>query len=539
MNRAGSHDAVDAVRTAVDALATKDAGDQAALRDLLEAVLLVGQGIELDQALQRIVEIAAGTLDARYCAVGVRGPELSLQAFVHTGISPEVRARMGRLPVGRGVLGELLHHPEVLRIRRLCDHPASVGFPPHHPPMDTFLGAPIIVRGEVFGSIYLTEKQSEPEFTALDEKLVAVLAVAAGIAVDNARSFESAQTRIRWMQLLADRGSEPLRGVDLGETLAGMCCDMATLTGATDVYIVVDGELAAQTGDTVDVEGIDTVVEAAGGALTVRAMHVDRPWLRDGAEWVTVQPIQSAPGRFRAIVLTHVERRYWTAEEETGLVGVARVASLAAAYADQQQLARDLEVLEDRHRIARDLHDLVIQRLFAIGMSMQTMKARPDDLDARTDQVIADLDATIAQIRTSIFDLQGLPGHDGERTLRRRVLDVVAELAAHVPITPSVAFAGPVDTIVPESLAPHIEAVLREGLSNALRHAGAQRIGVRILASDELTVEVSDDGRGIPPHVARSGLHNLERRADECDGTFSVVSTPGSGTTLTWIAPLR
>jgi GAF domain-containing protein len=156
------------VRTAVDALAAKDGNDPTALRDVLEAVLLVGQGLELDLALQRIVDVAAGVLDARYCALGVRGPELSLQAFVYTGISPDVRATMGRLPVGHGVLGELLHHPEVLRIERLSDHPASIGFPPHHPPMNTFLGAPIIVRGELFGSIYLTEKQGAPAFTELD-----------------------------------------------------------------------------------------------------------------------------------------------------------------------------------------------------------------------------------------------------------------------------------------------------------------------------------------------------------------------------------
>ncbi|GEE02495.1 histidine kinase [Gordonia spumicola] len=526
------------VKAAVDALAAKDGDDPTALRDVLEAVLLVGQGLELDQALQRIVDVAAGVLDARYCALGVRGPELSLQAFVYTGIGPEVRATMGRLPVGRGVLGELLHHPEVLRIERLSDHPSSVGFPPNHPPMDTFLGAPIIVRGELFGSIYLTEKQGAPQFTELDEKIVGVLAVAAGIAVDNARSFESAQTRLRWMQAVADRGSESMRGISLADTLAAVCDDVASLTRASDVYVVTGTELNAHTGDRVDVADLAETLGSRHNQLAVARVDGEHAWLRNGARWVTIRPIQGPPGQFRAIVVTHPDRRPWTAEEEAGLAGVARVASLSIAYADQQELARDLEVLEDRHRIARDLHDLVIQRLFAIGMSMQTMKARPDEVDRRMEQAITDLDATIAQIRTSIFDLHSVPGHAGERTLRRRVLDVVAELAAHAPVTPSVAFSGPVDTIVPDRLSPHIEAVLREGLSNALRHADADRIGVRIVASDDLLVEVSDDGVGIPADIRRSGLRNLARRAAECGGTFTERSAEGSGTVLTWSVPL-
>ncbi|MGB3698897.1 MAG: GAF domain-containing protein [Gordonia sp. (in: high G+C Gram-positive bacteria)] len=531
------------VHAALDALAHASVEDPTALRDLLEAVLLVGRGLELDQALQRIVEVAADVLDARYCALGVRGPELSLQAFVHTGIAPEIRATMGPLPVGRGVLGELLHHPEVLRIRKLSDHPASVGFPPNHPPMDTFLGAPIIVRDELFGSIYLTEKQGAPTFTPLDEKIVAVLAVAAGIAVDNARAFERAQARLRWIQVIADRGSEPLAGAELRGTLDGLCRDVSALTGAIDVFIVAGNQVAGHTGAGVCVEdlidAVDPDGDSANGNVLVREIGArSLPWLRRGARWVTLQPLQAGQGA-GAIVVTHVERRFWTGEEVAGLQGCARVASLALAYADQQQLARDLQLLEDRHRIARDLHDLVIQRLFAIGMSLQTMQASTGGLGGdRMEQVITDLDATIGQIRTSIFDLQGMPGHGGAVTLRRRVLDVVAELAAHAPIVPSVAFFGPVDTLVPDALAPHIEAVLREGISNALRHSGAERIGIRIVADDVVTVEVTDNGCGIPASAEQSGLANLTRRADDCDGNFTITSSAVAGTTLTWTAPL-
>lgn len=528
----------EALRTALDAL-TDEHSDPTVLRELLEAVLLVGQGLDLADALQRIVDVAASVLDAQYCALGVRGPELRLQAFVYAGISPEVRARMGGLPVGHGVLGELLHHPEVLRIPHLSQHSASVGFPPHHPPMDTFLGAPIIVRGELFGSIYLTEKKSKPEFTAEDEQIVSVIAVAAGIAVDNARLYERQRTRHRWMEILAHRGSEPMAGLALEDTLNGLCADVAALTGAVDVFIVsFEGgrpRLHGHTGRPVD----PAAITWPGLAFSVsEADGADAEWLRRGARWKTAQPLQQSPGDYGAIVLTHADRPNWEAEEIAGLAGVARVASLAVAYAEQQQLTRDLEMLEDRHRIARDLHDHVIQRLFAIGMSLQTMQAAPDQFETRIAQVIDDLDATIGQIRTSIFDLQSASINGEPVTLRRKALDVVAELARHAPIVPSVAFVGPVDTLVPDQLGPHIEAVLREGLSNALRHSGGDRIGVRIVADDVLTVEISDNGRGIATDIGYRGLDNLTRRADQCDGNFTVDTRPGQGTTLIWEVPL-
>lgn len=527
-----------ALRTALDAL-TEQHTDPKVLRDLLEAVLSVGQGLDLDDALQRITEVAASVLDAQYCALGVRGPERGLQAFVYTGIPAEIRAKMGRLPVGRGVLGELLDHPEVLRIGHLSDHAASVGFPPHHPPMDTFLGAPIIVRGELFGSIYLTEKQSAPAFTAQDEQIVSVLAVAAGIAIDNARLFEKHRTRHRWMEILAHRGSEPMAGLALEDTISGLCADVAALTGAVDAFIVTsDGgrlTLHGHTGRAVD----PAAITWPGLAFSVSAARgADAEWMRRGARWKTAQPMQRTPGDYGAIVLTHVDRPMWEPDEIAGLAGVARVASLAVAYAEQQQLAREMEKLEDRHRIARDLHDHVIQRLFAIGMSLQTMQAAPDQFEVRIAQVIDDLDATIAQIRTSIFDLQSASIHGEATTLRRKALDVVAELGRHAPIVPSVSFVGPVDTLVPDRLAPHIEAVLREGLSNALRHSGGDRINVRIVADDVLTVEISDNGSGIAAEVGYRGLHNLMKRADECDGVFTVDTRPGEGTTLLWEAPL-
>ena len=215
-------------------------------RDLLESVLVVSQGLDLDEALQRIVDVAARVLDARYAALGVRDTiGGGLREFVYTGISPDIRATMGSLPKGKGVLGLLIEDPQVLRISDLSRNPASVGFPPNHPPMRSFLGAPVLIRGEVFGSIYLTEKRTAATFTAVDEALIGVLAVAAGIAIENARGFERARIRHTWMELIARRGAEPLAGVSLVANLNNICADVAELTGARAVYLYQTEDSAA------------------------------------------------------------------------------------------------------------------------------------------------------------------------------------------------------------------------------------------------------------------------------------------------------
>ncbi|MFT4125848.1 MAG: GAF domain-containing protein [Gordonia sp. (in: high G+C Gram-positive bacteria)] len=543
------------ITKALEALAAHGVEDPDILRELLEAVLVVGQGVDLDRALQRIVEVAVGVVDARYGALGVRGPDGGLREFVYTGITPTQRAKMGDLPVGRGVLGVLIDDPHVLRIPDLAKHPASVGFPPNHPPMTTFLGAPIIIRDSNFGRIYLTEKRGGQQFTELDETLIAVLAVAAGIAVDNAQLFERARSRHRWMQILARRGSEPLAGIALSDTLSRMCDDVAELVGAVNAHLITtdpggSGELTV-VGTTRHGAEFPTLTMPPGPGLSVIPIEQLGDFPHRGARWVTVQPLHRASGEFGFLLIAHRDKPFWEDEEIAGLAGVAEVASLAIVYAEQQQVARDLEVLEDRHRIARDLHDHVIQRLFAIGMSIQTLQVGRQSssqavdaaVTARLDQVMTDLDRTIAQIRTSIFDLQSIPGQHDTATLRRRVLDIVSELSVHAPISPSVSFSGPVDTVVPESLGPHIDAVLREGLSNALRHAQAEHISVSVSADDVLVIEINDDGIGIDTDVPYRGLDNLTRRAEHCDGTFDVETRPTraggrGGTCLTWSVPL-
>ncbi len=526
-------------------------------RDLLESVLVVSQGLDLDEALQRIVDVAARVLDARYAALGVRDTiGGGLREFVYTGISPEIRATMGSLPKGKGVLGLLIEDPHVLRISDLSQNPASVGFPPNHPPMRSFLGAPVLIRGEVFGSIYLTEKRTAETFTAVDEALIGALAVAAGIAIENARGFERARIRHTWMELIARRGAEPLAGVSLVANLNNICADVAELTRARAVYLYQTEDSAATLRANSGWPGpVDSVTFGAAitetSELRVLADDALPGWGdRDGG-WLTVVPLVRGPWVYGAIVIHQDSQPDWEAEERTGLAGVAEIASLAIAYAERREIGRRLEMLEDRHRIARDLHDHVIQRLFAMGLSLQALTVQRDADDQtesadaaqrdRLQQVLSDLDGTISQIRTSIFDLQsGDPSRNP--TLRRRVLAVIGQVSGHAEVTPMVRFDGPVDTVVIPELASHVDAVVREGVSNALRHSGADRIEVRVAAeprTGELTVEITDDGRGIDPGTRRSGLENLRMRAAEWDGDFTVgPGLSGRGTRLLWQVPL-
>jgi len=365
-------------------------------RQLLDAVVLVGSDLSLPTVLTRIAESARNLVGARYCALGVldrTGKRLS--DFITVGIDAETRARIGPPPEGHGILGLLILEPKPLRLPNLREHPDSYGFPPHHPPMTTFLGVPLFVRGEVFGNLYLTDKEGGQEFTDVDEELAMALAGAAAVAIENVRLHERSQ---------------------------------------------------------------------------------------------------------------------------------------------------EMSLAQERERIARDLHDTVIQRLFATGLALQSaasrLRDRPDVAE-RLQHAVDDLDVTVRQIRSAIFELDArrLPG----RSLRREIIDLAAESARAIGFEPTVRFDGPVDSAVPDDLAEHLVAVLREALANVARHAAARSASVLVSAHDDVAVEVVDDGRG-GVHGATAtghGVRNMTSRAESVGGRFEIGPGPGGvGTRVRWSAPL-
>jgi signal transduction histidine kinase len=369
--------------------------DAKELQHFLDAIITVGSELDLPVVLRRIVEAATLLVDARYGALGVLDETgTGLSQFLTTGVDQTVADAIGDLPQGHGILGLLIVDPRPIRLPDLTAHPDSFGLPPNHPPMTTFLGVPIRVRGAVFGNLYLTEKADGELFTETDEELAVGLAAAAGVAVENAR-------------------------------------------------------LHAQVGR--------------------------------------------------------------------------------------------LRVVEDRERIARDLHDTVIQRLFATGLALQGAAARSTDPEMadRLGQAVDDLDDTVRHVRTTIFELQRerIPG----RSIRREVLDLVTETTRAGDLDPVVRFEGPVDLTVPDHVADHLLAVVREAVTNVVKHAGATRLELRVgVCDDRLDVVVIDDGRGLPaePSGEGNGMHNLRARAERLHGTFALSAADGGGTVLRWTVPL-
>ncbi|MFP5372714.1 MAG: GAF domain-containing protein, partial [Actinomycetes bacterium] len=482
-----------------------------------------------------------------------------LAAFIHVGIDEETRARMGHLPEGKGVLGQLITEPYPLRITDLGRHPSSVGFPPNHPPMHSFLGVPVLVRGEVFGNLYLTEK-AHGEFTAEDEAVLTALAGAAGIAIDNARLYEEGEVRRRWLSAVSDVRAALLDAQSPTEALRLVAEQVATLTGADGTWVLQgpdpdDGTytVVAQTGD--DLQHISgsrlapaespmlQAVEAAGNsvvAVDLSVLAYEGP--REQLAWGPCLgiPLRGAHSDNAVLIVGRRAGAPAFADSVTPLITTfADQATLALDKAARQRLARQLDVYEDRDRIARDLHDLVIQRVFAAGLALQSVLPRVGEGDARRriQGVIGQLDDTVRDIRTTIFDLQTTDSGDHSTSTRRRVLDVVTETAGE-SLQPTVRMSGALDSLVTGELAADVEAVVREAVSNTARHARAAHVTVTLDVTDEVVVEVVDDGQGIQEGRARSGLRNLEERARRRGGTASVEPLPDGGTRLRWCAPL-
>jgi signal transduction histidine kinase len=528
------------------------------LQGLLDAVVAVGAGLELAGTLQRIVQTAVELVDARYGALGVLGDQEGLSEFVYVGIDAETRTRMGHLPEGKGLLGHLISHPYPIRLPDLAEHPSSVGFPANHPPMRSFLGTPVRVRDAVFGNLYLTEKKGEAEFNDDDAVVLEALAAAAGVAVENARLFEQARLRERWQHASGEVNALLLGGAESDEAFQLIARRTCELSGSDTALIL----LAGDSGETLRVEaGAGTRGEEMVGRQISARIPAFATVITDGEPTVYADfaetlgaeadlfgefgPADAVPFGSATVAggvllaLRNKGDRQFGQEQLPMLASFAAQAALALELADKQRQQRMLDLLADRDRIAGDLHDHVIQRLFAAGMSLQAIVGRISDAEARgrVSRVVGELDETMRDIRTSIFDLH-TAGDENSTSLRRRMLDLVAEASANTEMSPAVRISGAVDTLVPQTIGDHALAALREGVSNAVRHAHATDIVVTVEAGTDLVIGVTDNGVGMPPDVARSGLLNLERRARECGGVITVSPKPDGGTRLVWRVPL-
>jgi len=539
---------------------------QERLTALLDAVMAVTADLELSEVLTRIVRSGCELVDAKYGAMGVLGPDREhLVEFVSRGLTEEEGEAIGDLPSGRGVLGLLIHEPRPVRLRDIASHPDSYGFPPNHPPMHSFLGTPVRIRDEVFGNLYMTEKQGASEFTFDDEAILVALAAAAGIAIENARQYEWSRRQRRWLQTTGDVTQLLFEGRGEGSAMDILAKRTRELSQAQLAMVALYDEendlvvKAVRCGESSD--AVERAKNSLGAVLhkghwreivTARepVLLLTRPGdpmvdnLSAEVRELGESDLHGPTALLPIIVGDHeigVLAVAWAVNAETF---VENVVPLLAALAQQMGLAlvagrsqRDrsrLAMLEDRERIARDMHDLVIQRLFATGLSLQAAgrQTQAPTVATRLSEAVDELDAAIKDIRHTIFELHR---ERPTRELRAEIVDLVQGYTESLGFTPLLVMDGPLDELAGD-LEADLVAVIREGLANVARHACAASVTVRVRSDDGIQIEVADDGVGVRSNVVESGLDNLRQRAESHSGSLTLRPRSPHGTTLLWQA---
>ncbi|WP_337061477.1 sensor histidine kinase [Kineococcus sp. G2] len=526
------------------------------LHRLLEGVVSIASDLSLPDTLRRITEVATELSGARYGALGVVGPDRGLSQFVTVGVDEETRQRIGPPPRGHGVLGVLIEDPRPIRLHDIAEHAKSYGVPANHPPMSSFLGVPIRVGEEVFGNLYLTEKAGGGDFTQEDEDVVVALAAAAGIAIKNADLFEQTRSRERWLEASTEVTAALLGGSGGAQALHRVVAQACVAADAdAGVLLLADASPGLRVaavagrgaehlvGRRVDAGPALEVLSGAGARLLAQAgEHL--PGL-DAAGGPTALAPLSVPERDALGVLA-VARRRGALEftgAEVGMVGsFAGHAALAVEFERAQSDRQRLAVYEDRDRIARDLHDLVIQRLFAVGLGLQSLgpRLRGTGAEDRLAAFVDDLDETIREVRRTIFSLQ--EPDEGPTGLRGELLRVASGATDPLGFEPHLALEGPLDSAVPDDVRADLLAVLGEALANVARHARASRVDVHVAVDAtgrELLLRVSDDGVGPDPDASPGhGTRNMSARAERLGGECVLRPRERGGAELRWRVPL-
>ena len=535
----------------------------APLRALLATVGLIASDLDLNTTLQRIVDAAAELSGARYAALGVLDegvPERRVREFVTHGVSADERLRIGAPPTGHGILGVLIDDPKPLRVDNLADHPLSYGFPANHPPMATFLGAPIRIGNRVFGNLYLTERIGGGPFTEQDTELVVALAAAAGVIIENARLYERMSRHRQWLEAAASvsailLGTEP-RGrpadVIAEHALVAGDADGATLfmcsPGGSELRVAGSaGVTNSVLNEHVLMAGTGTGGNGGADADADFGLSIPQAVLATG---VSVSP---GPGEDLLVRVGNTARvagvlwLRWSPDHldrvHESTVGSAEAfaaqVSLVLEVAESQEDRARLAVFEDRDRIGRDLHDLVIQRLFAVGLTLENTSrlAGEGRVADRISAAVDQLDVTIKDIRRTIFEL-GNPRRAAD--LRDEINETVAAVVPSLGFKPQVRTMGAVHSGVSDEVRAHLLAVLHEALSNVARHALATSVTVVLeVSGDQVVLTVADDGRGLRGAHTGNGLRNMHERAEKLGGTCELGPAGDTGTRVVWQVPAR
>ena len=527
---------------------------------LLEAGLTLASELSLPMVLQRIVDLSVQVTDARYGALGVIGEGNELVDFITTGISAKQRRAIGAQPRGRGILGLLVREPRTVRLQEIGSHPQSVGFPPNHPPMHSFLGSPVKALGKIYGNIYLAEKRGAKEFSLEDERSLQVLATQAGVAIANATLYQEAHRRERWLVALREITGSILEGVNADSLLTSIAEHSRELAGADAATILTTtskrGQLlvAAAVGayaPQVQGQSVPTAKSISGAVMeTGKPLHTKDASTHGGAYQPIIRlghvgPAIFVPLRVRGrstgtLMVANLKGGHPFDEETIRLVETfADQASISIEYVRAQADVRRLGLMDERERIAKELHDGIIQSLFAVGMGLQStaLKSTSPETAARIEGAVGELDRVIRDLRNYIFGLR--PGILADRQLDEalRALGEGVEATSHIPV------AVEVDAALSATLSARshdIVQLTREALSNITRHSRAKHAVVRLARQGSHAVlAIEDDGVGFDADgpSSGSGMRNMRERAATMDGTLRVSTSNGKGTRLSFTFP--
>ena len=540
---------------------------------LLQAVAAVAAQTRTSAVLRAVVVTAAELVDADYGAFVVLGADAApVAAADRVDVTSYQRDRAAGAHPRRvehrseraGILARLIGAADAIRLDDLTSHSACIDFASRHPQMRALLGMPIHVGGRLCGVLYLTRTADRPAFTGDDELEVKTLSTHAGLAIANARAFEAGRLREESLRSLAVLAAGLSAGLELADVLPTVIRQARDIVDADFAAVALPSDdpavLTMLYGDGVDAAhliGSKVPMETSltGGVMRSGAM-MEVGNLRTEPGLVSHElRLLFGPAIFIPVGPPTAVRGVLVAFNRSGRPAFDREAvSLLHAFAAQVAVSLELAehrtgdtrlaVVEDRERIARDLHDVVIQRLFAIGLTLEGASHSISELDAGTQvsRAIDELDQTIKEIRTTIFGLQGAVGTDStdQASLRARMVAVGNQAVPALGFIPSLRFDGLIDTTVPDRLADQVVAVLREALSNAARHAHASHVDVVLAVSpDTVTLSVDDDGVGITGTGRRSGLRNMEVRAKASGGKLMLVDRTPSGTHIEWEVPMQ
>ena len=532
----------------------------------MEAGIALSSELSLDAVLQKLVETAATLTDARYAALGVLDPSgQRLERFLTAGIDEEARAAIGDFPTGRGILGVLIREATPLRLRDLSGDPRSVGFPPGHPPMETFLGVPIALRGVAYGNLYLTEKADGADFTDDDEEAVVMLGSQAAVAIENARLYESATRWSTQLESLNEVMNVLVTEFDLTRLLQLIATRLRDLLGARGVTIALphgpSARIEASAGD----DGETYVgLQVAPRSKTMRVLERRRSERVDSmlddpeVDHESARRLGAHASLYVPLVVRGAAMGVIAAHDKQGPdprfsdddVRIAEIFAGRAAVAVElsQRVARDAlqrvvtaQELE-RRRLARELHDETGQALTSILLSLRTVEEAEDEQELR-----AAIGEVRELVRSTLQDVRQLAVE-----LRPKVLDDFGLVAALERLTQSfgeqtgmsVHFQQmwPTADRLPAEIETALYRIVQESLTNIVKHARATSVSVVLTRKDDsVSVVVEDDGVGFEPHRAREdgiGLAGMRERVALLGGRLAIESRPGAGTTFVAEVPL-